>query len=629
MKTKRHLCILWSLLYLGLLCCAADTYESPFTRRKKVFKLDIPKSKPTKLSTAGDRQSARKVPASASPLSQLKFQRPFPPPTPVTPRSTRPAKPEAKIQSDFVYLPDVSVTCSTSDFVVRVKSTFYGLGADAEELKLGSSCKSNGVLGPYGDLLFTYPLAACDAVREVPRGYLVYRFVLHYEPSPKRFPSRAHRIDVDIECRYQRNHHVYQLAVKPTWQTAVMHKRLRGRPSDFQIELMDDSWSIPAKSQVYQLGQTVYVQVSAPHLPSGGKLYINSCYATPSSGSKSSLKYNIIDNFGCMLDSKTDPGASQFIYRTDKTLRFTLKAFQFIADLDTEVSIHCKLSLTSEEPSPAQKSCTYRGKKWKALTGDDSICECCDSQCTTTKSWRAMMEGSASSESLLVSDQPHAAEDEFLPVSQSLVSMSREGKATVSRHIDELHSPEHQWESADIVKYSDDENDEKEEGHPKEEPEDEALLQMLGAVTEPEQEKLAFSHGVLLEERKEADVKDFSEFGEDGSGYEAEEDFLEGGEKEERSERREDEVSDAQQVIHSNQKEGDMLHHWVQLEQLKGSLQSEVQPLESEGEEENRTYTGRGEENERTRAYEMEGKNHDGPVDVEGGKEMTWYFTWR
>lgn len=94
--------------------------------------------------------------------------------------------------------------------------------------------------------------------------------MLHYEPSPKRFPSRAQRIDVDIECRYQRldlsfsyfqqlvcvkahysihnlqtlcrNHHVYQLTVQPTWETAVVRKRLKGSPNDFQIELMDGTF---------------------------------------------------------------------------------------------------------------------------------------------------------------------------------------------------------------------------------------------------------------------------------------------------------------------------------------------------------------------------------------------------
>lgn len=38
-----------------------------------------------------------------------------------------------------------------------------------------------------------------------------------------------------------------------------------------------------------------------------------------------------------MMDSKSEPGASRFISRTDKTLRFSIKAFQFTSDPDTEV----------------------------------------------------------------------------------------------------------------------------------------------------------------------------------------------------------------------------------------------------------------------------------------------------
>ncbi|CAL8272137.1 unnamed protein product [Merluccius merluccius] len=70
-------------------------------------------------------------------------------------------------QPYFAYnRPDVSITCSTSDFVVRVKTAFYGLGANAEELRLGSTCRSNGVLGPYGDLLFAFRITECDVQRE-------------------------------------------------------------------------------------------------------------------------------------------------------------------------------------------------------------------------------------------------------------------------------------------------------------------------------------------------------------------------------------------------------------------------------------------------------------------------------
>lgn len=171
MKTTWLLYVLCSVLSLCLLSCAIGTHESPFTRRKKVLKLGTPKSQSIQQSRTDDRKSSQRLPTSISPTSPLSSQRPYPP---LTPRSMRSGEPEAKIQSDYAYLPDVSVTCSTSDVVVRVKPAFYGLGADKEELKLGSACKSNGVLRPYGDLLFTYPLTACDAVREV-------RFVVRFQ----------------------------------------------------------------------------------------------------------------------------------------------------------------------------------------------------------------------------------------------------------------------------------------------------------------------------------------------------------------------------------------------------------------------------------------------------------------
>ncbi|KAF7662987.1 hypothetical protein LDENG_00222220 [Lucifuga dentata] len=429
MKTQWYVYFLWSVLSL----CIVSTYESTSVlRRRKIFTLDA--AKPT-YKTRLERKSTRSF--TVPPLLRSE---------PGTPGSG----PEAKIGSGFAHLPDVSVSCSASDVVVRVRPAFYGLRAKAEELKLGGSCESKGVLRPSGDLLFTYPLTRCEVRRELSPGYLVYKFVLHYEPSPKRFPSRAHRIDIDIECCFHRYHHVSQLAVRPTWQTAIMRKRLRGHPKEFQIQLMDDLWSRLAKSQVYQLGQTVNFQVSAPHIPAGGKLYINSCYAKPSNDTKSSLRYSIIDNSGCMLDSRRDPGASQFISRTDKTLRFSLNAFQFISDPDAEVQHGTQIFL-------------FHHPKWKALTGDDSICECCDSQCVTSKPRRAMMEGSAISGLLLVSDQPHTPADGFLLISPSPVRREKELKVEInmSHQTDDLYNYETLWGSPDVVEYDDDAESEK------------------------------------------------------------------------------------------------------------------------------------------------------------------------
>lgn len=174
MKANWYLSILWSVLSLSHLSCALDTDESPFRIRKRT------KSKPP---GTGDRGPFTKLRLAGTRLGSRGPYLP-PPLPPPAPRSVRPGDAEAKTPPDFAYLPDVSVTCSTSDFVVRVKPSFYGLGAGAEELKLGSSCNSNGVLRPYGDLLFTYPLTSCDAVREVRFESVVLRRSLHNPETP-------------------------------------------------------------------------------------------------------------------------------------------------------------------------------------------------------------------------------------------------------------------------------------------------------------------------------------------------------------------------------------------------------------------------------------------------------------
>ncbi|RVE57058.1 hypothetical protein OJAV_G00212470 [Oryzias javanicus] len=567
MKTKWNLFILFiCVLSKGAVKCFVESRAVPFSAGEELLEA---REKPSRKDRAGAHRS-----------SLLSSGKTYHSKTLVTPSSMRPVQPGAGIQADAAKGPDVSVTCFPSDFVVRVNPAFYGLGADAQELTLGNSCKSNGVLKPQGDLLFKYSLTACDGVRELSHGYLIYKNVLHYEPSSKRFPSRAQQLSINIECHYRRDHSVHQLAVQPTWQTVLVRKNLKGRQMDFQIKLMEDSWKMPAKTQAYLLGQSVNLQVSAPHLLSGEKVYINNCYATPTS-SKSSLKYTIIDNYGCMLDSKQDPGASQFISRTDDTLRFSLKAFQFTADPDTEVSIHCKLLVTSEEPGPVYKSCTYKGHRWMALTGEDSLCECCESKCVTSKSRRALKEGSASSRPLLVSDQPHAADESFLPAGPSVSSWRRQDK---ENHYSNLDNQGNFWEKTKAGKYG-------------------------KAAAEPKLAKFDYMK-VLEEEMGQPEETNPTVLEEGGSG-DQEEDF----------QKIEEEVE-----LGNNEDKLSLNHQRSELPDPIGKLEELLPTEESSKEElvgfEEKELHGCG-SNKTMRTPDLS-LNEDSLAD-----EKTWYFTWR
>lgn len=173
MNTSLNLYILWVVLSIGLLC-AVDTHEPPNKRTKKLFKPSEPIPKPKKQSITGH-SSIYRIPA-RSPVFRRRTKGPS-----FTPGAGSPRESRTEIQSDFAYVPDVSVTCSTSGFVLRVKPSFYGLGADADELTLGDTCRSNGLLRPYGDLLFTYPLVACDVVRhQVRSSHVLLQTVLTF-----------------------------------------------------------------------------------------------------------------------------------------------------------------------------------------------------------------------------------------------------------------------------------------------------------------------------------------------------------------------------------------------------------------------------------------------------------------
>lgn len=158
MKRKWHIFIISFIcvLSLGSICCLPTAL---LTTRGNVSKVIKP-------STTGGISSTQGISRNIPPLSRLRWSRSVHSYKFVTPTLLS-VDPKARIQADLAYAPDVSVDCSPSDFEVRVKPGFYGLGADAQELTLGGDCRSNGVIRPHGDLLFTYPLTACGAVREV------------------------------------------------------------------------------------------------------------------------------------------------------------------------------------------------------------------------------------------------------------------------------------------------------------------------------------------------------------------------------------------------------------------------------------------------------------------------------
>ncbi|XP_056617089.1 uncharacterized protein si:ch211-67f13.7 isoform X2 [Triplophysa dalaica] len=317
----------------------------------------------------------------------------------------------------FNRLPDVSVNCSSDGFVLRVKRAFYGFTATHEELTLGKTCKSNGVLEPHNDLLFIYAFTDCQG-----------------EHQSNRPNFRSHHVNVGVECRTER-HNVQSDEVRPTWGVPL-HKSIRSRLGDFRIQLMDDSWSSPVRSAVHMLGQRVNVQISTRLQNAGVKLFINSCYVTGTQNVHQATKHSIIDNFGCLQESLINPDARFRFSKADNVVQFSFDSFQFIDDSDAKVSLHCEVSVSGEGPSPVQKSCFYNHVKnrWISLSGHDSVCDCCDSVCNHTKTKHLMYEGFG----FVSSDHVVFADPVISPFSSTIAPSTLDSTVSAHNNVDAI-----------------------------------------------------------------------------------------------------------------------------------------------------------------------------------------------
>ncbi|XP_039599115.1 zona pellucida sperm-binding protein 3-like isoform X2 [Polypterus senegalus] len=277
---------------------------------------------------------------------------------------------------------DVSLTCSLSNMVVRVKKSFFRFGCSEADLVLGSNCKSNGKDEATGDLLFNYPLNVCGGKRSMHEGCLMYENVLHSKPEKVLGVIRRKQpVNIALKCCFFRYYHVYKGAVHPTWSVPSGVRSLH-HPSGMVLKIMDATFSKPSEAK-YHLGQEIHFQAVSYPNSTRQWLFLHSCYATPNPNPNSRPQYTVIDNYGCMVDSKQESCSSRFERpRMANVVSFTVSAFQF--NDHKQVYFHCKMfTKKSQDVTNTAKFCTYNKKlaRWQELGGHDRVCECCDSVC--------------------------------------------------------------------------------------------------------------------------------------------------------------------------------------------------------------------------------------------------------
>ncbi|XP_056425643.1 zona pellucida sperm-binding protein 3-like [Hyla sarda] len=292
----------------------------------------------------------------------------------------------------------ISVQCNEDSMVVTVKRDFYGNGklVKPSDLSLGSCPPGAQTTDPV--VVFQNDLQDCGNILEMTPDLLIYNSALRYTPTTSsNVPIiRSNSAVVPIQCLYPRHGNVSSNAIKPTWipfsTTVTSEERLA-----FSFRLMTADWSAPSPSLVFQLGDMFYIEASLEtqnHAPM--ILFVDSCVATITPDVASTPRYEIISNYGCLVDGTEEDSSSVFVSprpQADK-LRFMVDAFRFNNNAASLIYITCSLraAAINKTPDPVNKACSYNkaSSSWSPVEGPSGICQCCTTgNCATAGGQRS------------------------------------------------------------------------------------------------------------------------------------------------------------------------------------------------------------------------------------------------
>ncbi|XP_034154020.2 zona pellucida glycoprotein 3d tandem duplicate 1 [Pangasianodon hypophthalmus] len=273
----------------------------------------------------------------------------------------------------------VEVWCGYSKVSVRINQALLSFRSSAAHFRLGT-CPASRADGSV--LYFQYELNECGSVLSVINGQLLYANELLYRPASQGAVIRAVPLVLPIQCVYDRFHYSYKIGYLPELRPQSFQKTLV-RKHVFSLSVRNDKWEELRVNKSYVLGEPMYFEVNTGIISKDKSVYVEACHVTASEDSNSTQRYDVISNFGCMVDSKRTGSQSRYVSRKMNILRFSLDAFSFAEAASERFYLHCTVLVGNASASTTAKSCTYSESehRWEELDGDAAVCSCCDSQC--------------------------------------------------------------------------------------------------------------------------------------------------------------------------------------------------------------------------------------------------------
>ncbi|XP_051809637.1 zona pellucida sperm-binding protein 3-like [Acanthochromis polyacanthus] len=283
----------------------------------------------------------------------------------------------------------VEVRChpDSMEVVVQADMFYIGLRVDGGHLRLGSDPLSGGsecraVQSGEAEFTIQAQLSDCGTELSSTEEKIIYSNVLVYSPEPST--DGLLRLDgatVPVECHYEKKYSVDGMSVHPTWVPFVSMTAAEDQ-IDFSLLLMTDDWRFERGSHIYFLGDPIHLEVSAilgNHMPL--RVFVDHCVATATPDAEATLRYDFIENHGCLADAYLTNSNSRFLPRVEEhKLRFQLDAFRFYQEPSNEVYITCyvkavpvKLAVSSQN-----RACSLIDNRWRSIDGKDEACRNCD-----------------------------------------------------------------------------------------------------------------------------------------------------------------------------------------------------------------------------------------------------------
>ncbi|XP_051261093.1 zona pellucida sperm-binding protein 3-like [Dicentrarchus labrax] len=283
----------------------------------------------------------------------------------------------------------VVVNCHPDSMEVVVQADMFdkGLQVDGRHLSLGSGSASEGsacTAIPSGEAEFTLraDLMDCGTKLSSTKEKIIYSNTLVYSPEPSSDGLlRLERAIIPVECHYEKRYAVDGISVHPTWVPFVSTASA-GSQIDFYVLLMTDDWQFKRGSYSYYLGDPIHLEVSAvigDHMPL--RVYVDHCVATAIPDAEAALRYDFIENYGCLADAYLTNSSSHFLPRVEEhKLRFQLDAFRFYQEPSNQVYITCYVKAVPVllAASSQNRACSLIDNRWRSVDGNDQACRSCD-----------------------------------------------------------------------------------------------------------------------------------------------------------------------------------------------------------------------------------------------------------